>query len=130
KIHRFNCLIDQRLALRPSATRLAGKVQAETDVLLQTQPGQQRRVLKGHRHPGVRTVKRYSKQLHPALLRRLQTGQYAQQAGFSYPARAENADQLASAQLQLEALQHRTLGIAQTDVLRVENAHAASSPCL
>ncbi|MNO93876.1 hypothetical protein D3C76_854830 [compost metagenome] len=129
--HGGNRMVDARAPFGGGKFWLAGEVQAEGDVLLQAQPGQQARVLEGHRQAGVRALQRLAVQGHAATAGLLQAGQYPQQAGLADPAGAEDGHHFAGCQLQVELRQHclpATLArVAQADVAGFEQhlAHAA-----
>ncbi len=125
-------LVDAGLAGGRVEVRLAGEIEAEGDVLLQVQPGQQAGVLERHRDARMRSAQA---RRVPARCRRpaLQAGQHAQQAGLADAAGTEDRDHLAGAQAQFEIAEHRlpagTARIAEGDPASVEErlAHALAS---
>src|SRR5262249_9673446 len=95
------------------------------------QPGEEARILKGERNTRMRTGKRRASHTDRAAGRTLKARQDAQQARFSHPARAENADCLARLQIQVEMPKHvvPAAGIAQGIGACLKNrrfAHAIS----
>ncbi|CRO84330.1 hypothetical protein PAERUG_E6_London_17_VIM_2_12_12_00638 [Pseudomonas aeruginosa] len=126
-------LVDAGLAGGRVEVRLAGEIEAEGDVLLQVQPGQQAGVLERHRDARMRSAQGLAEYPHAAGGRLLQAGQHAQQAGLADAAGTEDRDHLAGAQAQFEIAEHRlpagTARIAEGDPASVEErlAHALAS---
>ena len=92
------------------AARQVQPLQAQRDVALHAQPREQARFLKRHadvrrRQPGWFTVDQHL----PGVVA-FQPGQHAQQGGFAAAAGADDGDELAGGNVQVDAGQHRRAG--------------------
>ena len=109
--------------------RLMAEIQAERDIPFQRQPGQQTGMLESHSDPWMHAGNRGA--IHPDLpgIRHRQSGQHAQQAGFSRAAGPEQRNHFTGPEREVQPRQHRPggAGVSQRDILRGQNpgAHAA-----
>ena len=94
-------------AARPFGRRHALRFEAQLDVFLHRQPGKQRERLEHHADAARRAIQRHAVIQHLAFIGADQPGHDAQHGRFSRAGLAEQRDDLAFPEREIDAMQHR-----------------------